>query len=87
MTVSELAQRKVVTTAAFNLRCKHIVHIDTSHYVNNDRLTTAYLDILKEADNLGLNSIALPAIGTGTNEVFTMYSKTYMLSLFHKTQN
>ncbi|XP_025094894.1 poly [ADP-ribose] polymerase 14-like isoform X4 [Pomacea canaliculata] len=63
--LSEIAQRKVVTTAAFNLRCKHIVHIDTYHYVNNDRLTTAYLDILTEADNLGLNSIALPAIGTG----------------------
>ncbi|PVD29530.1 hypothetical protein C0Q70_08781 [Pomacea canaliculata] len=65
MPVPEIAQRKVVTTAAFNLRCKYIVHIDTSHYVNNDRLTTAYLNILREADNLGLNSIALPAIGTG----------------------
>lgn len=70
--VSEMTHRKLVTTGAYNLRCKHIVHIDTVYYTNNDRLKTAYEDILEEAENLAVSSIALPAIGTGRTNAWNV---------------
>jgi len=45
------------------LSCKYIVHVNTPQ--DPRRLAAVLLDVLKVADELQMNSISFPAVGTG----------------------
>lgn len=60
-----MARHNIVMTAAYNLKCKHILHIDALSYKKPDVWEKAYTAILQEADKKGLHSLAVPALGTG----------------------
>jgi len=56
-------------TKGYNLKCKYIIHTVGPRYWSDPNpkqtLTNAYLNSLKLADSLGLESIAFPSISTG----------------------
>lgn len=56
-------------TKAYNLKQKYIIHtVGPRYYSDNnppETLKNCYLNCLKIADNLGLESIAFPSISTG----------------------
>ncbi|XP_075720703.1 uncharacterized protein LOC142761393 isoform X2 [Rhinoderma darwinii] len=56
---------KVVMTEAGsrNLKCKYIMHCNIQQDV--DKIPVLVKEILMKCDNVGLNSVAIPAIGTG----------------------
>lgn len=62
-----MVQHKTVVTAAHNLKCKHIVHLDALFYRQLSDWEKAYTAVLQEADKIGLSSLAVPALGTGKN--------------------
>ncbi|XP_060564916.1 protein mono-ADP-ribosyltransferase PARP14-like [Ruditapes philippinarum] len=59
---TEMMRNKIVTTLAPGLSCKYIIHVEADP---ND-VSTTVKKCLKEADNERMNSIALPAFGTGS---------------------
>ena len=56
-------------TKGYNLKCKYIIHTVGPRYWSDynpkETLTNAYLNSLRLADSLGLESIAFPSISTG----------------------
>ena len=56
-------------TKGYNLKCKYIIHTVGPRYWSDpnpkETLTNAYLNCLRLADSLGLESIAFPSISTG----------------------
>lgn len=70
--LSSLSAGECVTTGSFNMaNCKYIIHAVGPVYVNghhNEDITLArcYINVLREAVNLKIKSIALPLISTGT---------------------
>lgn len=52
-------------TAAYNLKCKHILHIDATLYFKSGNWEKPYEAVLREAEKRGLQSLAVPALGTG----------------------
>ncbi|XP_025094887.1 poly [ADP-ribose] polymerase 14-like isoform X2 [Pomacea canaliculata] len=64
--LADMVQHKTVVTAAHNLKCKHIVHLDALFYRQLSDWEKAYTAVLQEADKIGLSSLAVPALGTGT---------------------
>jgi len=51
----------IAVTSAGHLPCSHIMHID----VRRSDLVAVIDSVLVEADSLGIESIAFPALGTG----------------------
>jgi O-acetyl-ADP-ribose deacetylase (regulator of RNase III) len=63
----------VVVSKGYNLPCTHIIHTVTPYWsspsdTNMERLRNCYRNIFKAADELGVKSLAIPAIGTGVHE-------------------
>lgn len=58
-----------VSTRGFGLNAKNIIHAVAPIYSpfepHNDDLVSAYIAIFREAEYLGLKSIAIPSLGTG----------------------
>ncbi|XP_077985633.1 protein mono-ADP-ribosyltransferase PARP14-like [Glandiceps talaboti] len=51
----------VIITSPGNLKCKHILHLVT----DPDNIKDSIHNVLKRADKLSMNSLAVPTIGTG----------------------
>ncbi|MBS3163894.1 macro domain-containing protein [Candidatus Woesearchaeota archaeon] len=62
-----LPEGEAVLTPGFDLRAKYVIHAVGPQYAEKGRsaLSRAFTSALRIADEKGLNSVALPAIGTG----------------------
>ena len=69
MTLNGCKPGEAKVTKAYNLKQKYIIHtVGPRYYSDNnppETLKNCYLNCLKIADNLGLESIAFPSISTG----------------------
>lgn len=65
ISVADMSKHHVVMTAAHNLKCRHILHVDVAVYDKSYNLQKCYEAVLHEADKKGLQSLAVPALGTG----------------------
>lgn len=69
MTLNGCKPGEAKVTKAYNLKQKYIIHtVGPRYYSDNnppETLKKCYLNCLKIADNLGLESIAFPSISTG----------------------
>lgn len=58
-----------VSTGGYGLNASYIIHAVAPIYSpfgpQNDELAAAYVAVFREADNLGVKSIAIPSLGTG----------------------
>ena len=61
--LGEIRPGGIATTGAGDLPCSHIIHIDMHKNADWDSIIGA---VLLEADSLKVESIAFPALGTGT---------------------
>lgn len=64
---------EVVVSKGYNLPCTYVLHTVTPVWSNGfksstDGLRACYQNIFKAADELGIRSLAIPAIGTGVHE-------------------
>nr|XP_039265667.1 uncharacterized protein LOC120341249 [Styela clava] len=60
---SSIKEKGIRVTGAGSLRCKNIIHAVVTS--NEDELKQVIIKILKEANQLHLKSLSIPAIGTG----------------------
>ncbi|PVD29541.1 hypothetical protein C0Q70_08792 [Pomacea canaliculata] len=65
ISVADMARHNIVMTAAYKLKCKHILHIDALAHQKSGGWEKAYTVVLQEAEKRGLHSLAVPALGTG----------------------
>ncbi len=66
---SPIALGEAVVTPAFNLPNQFVIHTRAASYINDDQpekyLDLAIAQVLRVANDAGIRSMALPAIGTG----------------------
>jgi O-acetyl-ADP-ribose deacetylase (regulator of RNase III) len=83
----------IVTSKGYNLPCTHVIHTVTPVWTNGfeaaaDNLRLCYKNIFKQADKLGVSTIAIPAIGTGVHEtpidMSAMIAKEELQLFFHE---
>ena len=61
--VGKTSSNGIAVTCAGQLPCSHIIHIDAQY---GGDWTTIIENVLVEADSLQIESVAFPALGTGT---------------------
>jgi O-acetyl-ADP-ribose deacetylase (regulator of RNase III) len=59
-----------VWTEAYEMKSKHILHVNADKFLRDGGLESVFNVCLTEANNLGMKVIALPAFGTGTNVLY-----------------